>query len=70
MEASYSKDVPPPPKRGEKRSIAVAAIKVLSVLGIEEVRDVIAVQLQLDLTWNDSRVVFNDLKQDRNLVRK
>ncbi len=68
VDDSYIKDFSPPPNKmtGEKATISTD-LKILSVYSINEVDDEISVQVQLDITWRDSRLILNDLKPIRRM---
>ncbi len=65
---AYLKDVPPPPPvQSSYLSPINISVDILSVLGIYEVRGLVRLQLQLDLSWFDERLTMFNLKDSNNL---
>jgi hypothetical protein len=64
---SYLKEVPPPsPVPGILTNVNVS-VDILQILEIKEVDNIIKLQTELQLTWMDKRLVFNNLKEETNL---
>jgi len=62
---SYLKEVPPPGEKRQKLLDVVASVDILKILNVRETSNIIALQIQLRLTWLDRRLKMFNLKQVR-----
>ncbi len=66
-DASYLKDVSPPPVDNKSKSGVTIGIEVQSILEINEVDFLISLQLRVSLTWLDKRLTMLDLRNDSSV---
>lgn len=64
IDKSYIKDIPAPPQGDLTLTPINASVEILSILSIDEVDSYITIQFQLNLEWIDSRLTFQNLKED------
>ncbi|TRY70496.1 hypothetical protein TCAL_02367 [Tigriopus californicus] len=64
IDKSYIKDIPAPPQGDLTLTPINASVEILSILSIDEVDSYITLQFQLNLEWIDSRLTFQNLKED------
>ncbi len=68
MDDSYIQEFSPPPdKITLEKALIWTSLTILSVYSISEVDDEISVQVQLNYSWRDSRLVMNNLKPRRRM---
>ena len=67
VDASYMKEKIPPKLGGEEGVPVTVNMELISILNIDVVGGKLHAQIQLSLAWKDPRVVFKNLKTDRNL---
>ena len=61
----YKKEKPPPSKRGEKVTVN-ASITLNTIFDIKEIDMSIKLGFNLLLIWNDPRITFNNLREDKH----
>ena len=64
---SYSKDIPPPPKKNRDKSDIFLSVDIERILKIDEIGEVFKVKFKLYLTWMDARLSYRNMKQNANL---
>ena len=68
FDKAYLKEIPPPPLIESENTLPVnVSINLLSILDINEVDISIVLQFGLQLTWQDTRLTMQNLKNDKNL---
>ena len=63
----YLKDDTPPPLTAGKRLEVILSVDVQNILDIQEVQKILSLKLDLQESWNDSRLQYYNLKEDEDL---
>ena len=66
-DSSYMRSIPPPPLPGEEKTFLIVDVDILTILEIMEVDNLISLQLEVKITWVDSRLVMLDLHDDTSM---
>ena len=67
IDESYLRDMPAPPKVKASQSEIKVSVDILALQEISEVESFLALQFDFHMTWYDSRIFLNNLKEDSNL---
>lgn len=64
---AYNKEVPPPPLEEQEKLILSTDINIQNILELDEVKSLVSLQLDLQISWSDQRINFFNLKEEKQL---
>ena len=66
LSKSYNKNVPPITRKNEKANVSIS-LDILKLVDIKEEDYSIEIQFSITLKWNDTRVIYHNLKEEKAL---